>query len=76
MIAPFRKFYGKTWVGFCLNIGKHFSQRFHLQPTERVQVLRKNDIRDFQISSPSERSACFYETISGSFGRLQYLTLK
>ena len=24
MMAPFSKFYGKTWVGFCVNIGKHF----------------------------------------------------
>ena len=24
MVAPFSKFYGKIWVSFCLNTGKHF----------------------------------------------------
>ena len=24
MVAPFSKFYGKVWVGFCLNTGKRF----------------------------------------------------
>ena len=24
MVAPSSKFYGKIWVGFCLNTGKHF----------------------------------------------------
>ena len=24
MVAPFSKFYGKVWVGFCLNIEKRF----------------------------------------------------
>ena len=25
MIVPFSKFYGRNWVGFCLDTGKHFS---------------------------------------------------
>ena len=24
MVAPFSKFYGKIWVGFCFNTGKRF----------------------------------------------------
>ena len=24
MVAPFSKFYGKVWVGFCFNTGKDF----------------------------------------------------
>ena len=31
MIAPFSKFYGKNWVGFCLNTGA-----FILKPIERA----------------------------------------
>ena len=35
-------------------------------------VLLKNGTRDFQINPPFERLACFYVTISGSFGLFQY----
>ena len=40
--------------------------------TERAYVFLKNGTRDFQNSSPFERSACFYVTISGRFERFQY----
>ena len=43
-----------------------------LQPTKRTEVLLKNGTRDFQNSSPFERLACFYLTISESFKRFQY----
>ena len=28
MVAPFNKFYGKIWVGFCLNTEKRFFLEF------------------------------------------------
>ena len=60
MIAPSSKFYGKTWVGFCLNTGKRFFLRgFTLKPIESAQVLLKIGTRDFQNSHLLERSACF-----------------
>ena len=31
MVASFRNFHGKIWVGFCLNIGKHFFLSFHFK---------------------------------------------
>ena len=37
MVALSRKFYGKIWVGFCLNTGKRFFIRgFILKPAERA----------------------------------------
>ena len=60
MVAPFNKFYGKMWVGFCLKTGKRFFFRgFILKTTERAQVLLKNGPRDFQNSPPFERAARF-----------------
>ena len=34
-VALFSKFYGKTWVGFCLSSRKHFSQRFHFKTNRK-----------------------------------------
>ena len=31
--APLSKFYGKIWVGFCLNTGKRFFLEMNLQKT-------------------------------------------
>ena len=50
MVAPFSKFHGKIWVGFCLNTGKRFFRGFILKLTERAYVLPKNCTRDFQIA--------------------------
>ena len=37
MVAPFTNFYGKIWVGFCLNTKKRFCLRsFILKPRERA----------------------------------------
>ena len=44
--------------------------RFHLK--ERAWVLLKGGTKDFHNSPPFERSARFYVTISGNFGRFQY----
>ena len=38
--------------------------------------LLKNGTRDFQNSPPLERLACFYVTISESFGHFQYLNFE
>ena len=55
MVAPFSKFYGKTWVGW---VGKHWKalslRGFIFKPTE-IKVLLKDGTRDFQNSSPFER---------------------
>ena len=61
---------------FLLNTGKQFQAGFILKPTERAQVLLKNDTRDFQNNSLFERSACFYETNSGNFTLLQYFNFE
>ena len=34
--APFSKFYGQIWDGFCLNTGKKRFRGFILKPTERA----------------------------------------
>ena len=47
-----------------------------LQPTKRTEVLLKNGTRDFQNSSPFERLACFYLTISESFKRSRYFNFE
>ena len=52
MVASFSNFYGKTWVGFCLNV-------FILKLNERAKVFLKNGTRDFQTSPTFERSAYF-----------------
>ena len=58
MVAPSSKFYGKTWVGFCLTTGKHFflEVSFKSQQKEHKFFL-KNGTRDFQNSPSFERSA-------------------
>ena len=68
MVAPFSKFYGKLWVGFCLNTGKRFFLEVFKTNRKSIDLL-KSGTRDFQYSPPFERSACFYVTISGNFER-------
>ena len=55
---------------FCLNTGKRFflDVSFSSQQKEHRFFLK----RDFQNSSPIERSACFYATISENFEHFQY----
>ena len=74
MVAPSSKFYGKVWVGFCLNTGKRtlFLKGFILKPTERALVFLKIVTRDFQNSPPFDRPACFYVTMTGNFKYFQY----
>ena len=35
MVAPFANFYGKIWVGFCLNTGKRFVLEVSFQSQEK-----------------------------------------
>ena len=53
-----------------------FLKSFSLNSTQRAQVLLKNSARDFQNSSPFERSVCFYVTISEKFKRFQYFNFE
>ena len=69
-VAPFSKFYDKTWVVFSLNIGERFFLRgFILTPTERAYIgsSKKWHYRDFQNSFPFEGSACFCVTVTENF---------
>ena len=45
-------------------------------PTERAQSLLKKGTRDFQNTSPFERSSYFYVKISGNFEVFNTLNLK
>ena len=73
IVTPFSKFYGKIWVGFCLNTGKPFFLEVSI---ERAYVLLKNGNRDFQNGLPFERSACIYVTITGNCGHFQYFNFE
>ena len=52
MAAFFNKFYGKMWLGFCLNTRKHFFVEVFLKkkPAERSYVALKSGTRDFEIA--------------------------
>ena len=71
MVAPFSKFTAKFGLIFVLSLKALFLIGFILKPTERAQVLLKNSARDFENSSPFERSACFYVRTSGNLQRFQ-----
>ena len=51
-----------------------FLGNFILRPTETTWVLLNISTRNFQNSSPFEREAYFYVTITGNFERFQYFT--
>ena len=72
MVAPFSTFYGKIWVGFCLNTGKHFFFEISFRANRKSIGYLKSGTKDYQNNPPFERSACFYATISGKFERFQY----
>ena len=59
MVAPSSKFYGKMWVGFCLNTGKCF---FHFKANRKSIGSSRKHTRDFQNSPLFERTACFRVT--------------
>ena len=63
MVASFSRFYGKIWVGFCLNTGKR-------------SFLDVSCTRHFQNTPPFERSACFYVIITANFERFQYFNFE
>ena len=77
MVAPFSKFDGIGWFGFCLNTGKiAFLKSLILKPTERAYILLKAGARDFLNSPPFEKSTCFYIIISGNVEPFQYFNFE
>ena len=76
MITPFATFKAKFGLVFVLtqeeNAWSFQTLGFVLKPRERARILRKNGTRDFQISPPFERSACFYMTTTESFECFHY----
>ena len=72
-MVAFSNFYGKNWVGFCLNIRKRFFLEFSFQSQQKEhKFFYKNGTRDFRNSPPFDRSACFDVTISESLKDFQY----
>ena len=76
MVAPFSKFYSKSWVGFVLTLEKAFSQRFNFKANRKSIGSSKSGTRDFQNNPPFERSACFYMTTSGNFEQFQHFNFE
>ena len=76
MVAHSSKFYGKIWVGFCLNTENAFSERFHFESNRKGKVVLKNSTKDLQNSPPFEKLACFYMTITENFKRFQYFNFE
>ena len=69
-------FTAKFGLVFVLTLENAFSQRFHFQANRKSIVLLKNCARDFQNSSPFERSGCFYVAISEKFKHFQYFNFE
>ena len=57
-------FTAKFGLVFVLTLKTLFLSDDILMPAERAQILQKSGTRNFQNSPLSERSACFYVTIS------------
>ena len=52
MVASFSNFYGKIWVGFCLNIRKRFSLEFSLKNQQKeYRFFEKAVLGIFKIAS-------------------------
>ena len=47
-----------------------------LKPIQRAQIFLKKGTWDLQNSSPLERLACLYVTITGNFERFQYFNFE
>ena len=43
MAAPSSKFYGNSWVGFCLHTGKRFFLEVHFNDTRRENSVQFNE---------------------------------
>ena len=77
MVAPFSRFYGKIWVGLCLNTEKRFFSEVSYFTVSRKSIdFSKNGTKDFQNSPPFKRSTCFYVAINGNFERFQYFNFE
>ena len=77
MVAPFRKFCSKIWVGFCLHIGKHFFLRGFILKANRKSIgSSKKRYQEFKKQPSVWEISIFYMTISGNFERFQYFNFK
>ena len=68
-----------TWkieLVFVLTQENAFCQGFHFKANRKSIESSRNGTRDFQNTPPSERSACFYVTITGNFERFQHFNLE
>ena len=73
MVAPFSRFTAKFGLVFVSTLENAFSQRFYFQANRKsICSSKPNGTRDFRNSSPFERSACFYVTISKSFEHFEH----
>ena len=51
MVAPFSRFYGKIWVGFCLNTGKRFFIEVSFQSQQKeLGFFQKKALGIFKIA--------------------------
>ena len=66
----------KFGLVFVLTLESVFSQRFHFKLKRKSIGSSKNGTRDFQNSTPFERSECFYVKNRGNFTRFQYFNFE
>ena len=77
MVASFSSFYGKTWVGFCLNIRKRFFLEFSCQSQQKEhRLFLKTVLGNFKIAlSLRDRHAFMWQSVKVS-NVFNTLTLK
>ena len=44
MVAPFSKFYSKTWVNFCLNIGNYYFLEVSYSSQQKEHMFFKKTV--------------------------------
>ena len=70
------KFYGKRWVGFCLNTWKRFFLEVSFKTNIKSIDSSKNRYKGFSNSTSFERSVCFHVTITENFDWFQYFNFE
>ena len=61
---------------FVLSLENTFSERFHFKANRKSIGSSKTGTRDFQNSTPFERSAYFAVAVSKDFKRFQYFNFE
>ena len=69
-------FTAKFMLVFVLSLENTFSERFHFNANRKSIGSSKTGTRDFQNSTPFERSAYFAVTVSKDFKRFQYFNFE